>query len=344
MGIKNYFTAGLILIGIISTYTYNLNLGSYTFIMDIHILSIYFEQTLPIYIWIVVPTFVLFLATIVHLFYYSSKAFFCKQALASDAKTINTYVEDRLLNKQSNKRLKTKEFKELGNILNNLDIDVINNDFKSNNDSLNLTVEKVSDIKANNYVSIKSLKLDEKNPLEKHNLINRINKDSNFALEVLKQSSKYDETIVKIAFNNAIDNKPFDRIKKLVDELSMDADMTLNILSKDLKLKPEERFTNSEILDLIQKNKLSNTDLIKLAREYKKRIEQPDQLIKLFEDIAAFDETLTESYLYVLFQYEMLSQIKEILENSQKNEYLIYKALMDLKDAGKHYTVENLTL
>ena len=37
MGIKNYFTAGLILIGIISTYTYNLNLGSYRFIIDINI-------------------------------------------------------------------------------------------------------------------------------------------------------------------------------------------------------------------------------------------------------------------------------------------------------------------
>jgi hypothetical protein len=341
MGIKNYFTAGLILITFVAIYAYNLNLGSYTFIIDINILSIYFKQTLPVFIWIILPAFILFVATMFHLFFYSSKAFFCKQALASDAKTINTYVEDRLLNKQSNKKLKTKEFKELGNILNNLDIDVNNTEFVSNNDSLNATVSKVAGIKSNQYVSIKSLKLDATNPIEVHNLINRIKKDDNFAFEVLKEAKKYDANVAKIAFEIVMENKPFEKVKRLIEELPLDAEMALKILLKDLTLTVEERFTNNEILLLIQKNNFSNADLIKLAKKYKTHM-QPDQLIKLFEDISIYDEKLTDAYLYVLFQYEMLSQIKEILENSQKGEYMIFKALMDLKDAGKHYSVESL--
>ena len=71
---------------------------------------------------------------------------------------------------------------------------------------------------------------------------------------------------------------------------------------------------------------------------------QPEQLMKLFEDISAHDESLTESYLYVLCEYEMIAEVKEILVNSQKDEYIPFKAIIDLKDAGKHYSVESLAL
>jgi hypothetical protein len=85
-------------------------------------------------------------------------------------------------------------------------------------------------------------------------------------------------------------------------------------------------------------------ELIKLAKNYE-RIMSPEQIIKLFEDIAAYDEALTESYLFVLFEYQMIEQAREILVNSQKDEYAIFKAMLDLRDAGKHqYSVDNLVI
>ena len=343
MGFKNYFTASIILMALVAGFVYSLNLGSYTLLVDTKIQNYIFEQNLPIYIWIVLPVFILFILTVLHMSFYGSKGYFAKKALSCDINTINDYIQKRLLNEKSNKKLKTKEFKQLGVILNQLDIDIKNDEFNCEDDSINNIVNKVKDIKKDNYVVTKSLKLDANNPIEIQNLKNRIKKDDNFALEVLKNGSKYDDDIIKLAYDLVLQNKSIDRIKNVVENLNMTNDMVAALLLKDSKLSAEQRYTNTQILQLIQDNKLSNQDLIQIAINYKKTM-QPEQLIKLFEEIAANDESLTESYLYVLFQYEMLTQIKEILDNSQKNEYTVFKALIDLKDAGKHYSVESLCL
>lgn len=343
MGFKNYFIATTILIGLIIGFTYSLDLGTYTLVVDTNIQEYVFEQSLPIYLWVVVPVIILFISTILHMLFYGFKNFFEKQAVDSDLKNINNYIEKRLLNEKSNKRLKNKEFKKLGEVLNQLEIDIKNDQFKCENESLNNIAHKINDISKDNYIAIKSLKLDKNNPIEYKNLINRVKKDSNFALEILKNSTKYSQDVIKVAFDQVLENKSIDRIKNLIDGLNITNEMVASLLLKDSKLSAEQRYTNSEILHLIQDNKLSNKELIEIAKNYKKTM-QPEQLIKLFEDIVANDESLTESYLYVLFQYEMLTQIKEIIENSSKDEYTTFKALIDLKDAGKHYSVESLCL
>ena len=343
MGLKNYIVATIILLGLISGLVYSLNLGEYTLNINTQIEDIIIIQTLPIYIWIVAPAVLLFVFSVIHMSYYGSKNYFIRKAFVNDSHTINRYLEERILNEQSHKKLKTKEFKELGKILNQLEINACCNELESCDDSLKTTVKKVHDINENKYISIKSLKLDRENPLEVKNLINRIKTDMNFAYEVLKNSSKYEKNIVQIAFDLILDNKDLDRIKNLTDKLPLSNEMLSKLLLKDSVLKGDKRYTNAQILHLIQDNELSNKELIEIAKNYKKTM-QPEQLIKLFEDIVASNENLMESYLYVLFQYEMLAQIKEILDNSQKDEYSIFKALIDLKEAGKHYSVESLSL
>ena len=70
----------------------------------------------------------------------------------------------------------------------------------------------------------------------------------------------------------------------------------------------------------------------------------PEQLIRLFEDIASAKEEYTTSYLYVLAEYEMIDKIRDILVNNSSDEYLPFRALIDLKDAGKlTYSIETLS-
>ena len=101
--------------------------------------------------------------------------------------------------------------------------------------------------------------------------------------------------------------------------------------------------TNDVILSTIKKVKLTNTDLITIIKDYKKLM-TPDQIIKLFEDLAQEKEEYTTSYLYVLSEYEMIDKMRDILVNSGANEYIPFKALVDLKDAGKHtYSLDALS-
>jgi hypothetical protein len=38
----------------------------------------------------------------------------------------------------------------------------------------------------------------------------------------------------------------------------------------------------------------------------------------------------------------MIDDIREIINNSQKDEFIPYKALLDLKDNGKNYRFDNI--
>ncbi|MFW2427698.1 hypothetical protein ACN4F5_12035, partial [Aliarcobacter butzleri] len=47
--------------------------------------------------------------------------------------------------------------------------------------------------------------------------------------------------------------------------------------------------------------------------------------------------------LHALGEFEMADKVREVLANAEENEFLPFKALVDLKDAGKKYNVETLS-
>ena len=65
----------------------------------------------------------------------------------------------------------------------------------------------------------------------------------------------------------------------------------------------------------------------------------PEQRIKLFELLSNDDEAAMEAYLFTLFDLEMLAPAKEILDISQPNEYMPFKAYSSLRDCGKHFDI-----
>jgi len=92
----------------------------------------------------------------------------------------------------------------------------------------------------------------------------------------------------------------------------------------------------------MKKVELSNDQLIIIARTYKKTI-SPEQIIKLYEELTEYKEEYMSAYLFVLAEYEMIDKMRDILENSASHEFIIYKALVDLKDAGKNtYSIDTL--
>ena len=343
MGLKNYIFGSIIFIVIISGYLYTLLLGDYTLKLDIPMIKLVFEETLPIYIWITLPLVILFIASLLHMILASTKIFFAKRSRLSDIESIKEYIEFRVLNKKSEKKIKNVEFKQLALIINQIEITAGANEFDSDNKQLNASVQKIKKINNNEYVQIKSLKLDNNNDITKQNLLNRINHEDSFSLEVLSKSKLYDENIINLAFDKILKTQSTKKVKSLVTNIKLTSQMLVKLLLSNSKENAKLLLTNDEILEYIKTTKLTNKELITVAKNYKDSM-QPEQLIKLFEDVVATDESLTQSYLYVLFEYQMVEKINEILVNSQKDEYTIFKALMDLKEAGKYYTLENLVL
>ncbi len=333
MGIKKYILASILLLVAITGYTFSIESGDYRIqIIDQVII-------LPVAVWIVSPALILFIVTIIHMFYYGFKNYLSNRAIQKDSENLETLIRKRLKGENQTFTFKNDISKEIGNILSKLDIKVQNAEFNSSNKDINETVGYVLSINEGKYVSAKDIKLSNDNPLMQQNIKNRINEDDNFALEVVKQPNVYTSEIIKCAFMKMVEHKSMTTIKKTLVDITLDIDMLKVLVEKDSQDNNEFSLDNTVLLDIIKKVDITNKDLIQIAKEYKKSM-TPEQLMKLFEDLVTYNEKLTESYLYVLSEYEMIDDIREILASSQKDEFNIYKAYIDLRDAGKHYTLD----
>lgn len=336
MGLKKYIFGSIIFIIAVLGYAFTLESGDYR----IQVLD--FAFILPTALWIAAPAIILFILSVLHIFYYGLKNYFSLKSVNKDASSMLKFLQKKLLKESSDVTFKNEQFKELSDILSNLDISVKEN-FNTDNKEINKIVDQLIDINSGRYVSSKELKLSKENPLMIQNLINRVNGDDNFALEAVKKEKGYDKSIVNAAFNKILETKSITTVKKQLDQIELNKQMLLKLFEKDSEQKPEFSMTNELIRELISKVELSNEDLIKVINIYKKSM-SPDQIINLFEDISSANEEFTDAYLYVLCEYQVTDKIKDILLNSSAEEFTAYKALMDLKEAGKHsYTIDSIS-
>ncbi len=337
MGLKKYIFGSIILILAIFAYAFSLESGDY------RVELFGFVLILPIAAWIVLPVAFLALMSILHISYYGIKNYFTIKSITKDSESLLTLLNNKLLNEPTKTTFQNKEIKNIANILKQVDLNVTNQDFSTEDEKIKKIVEQIFAIRSGKYVSNKELKLPVDNPLMEQNLKNRIDQDDNFALEALKKPNEYSKDIIKKAFDKVLETKSITTIKKLIDELTFDEGMVMNLIKKDSEQDPQFAMSNEQIINLISKVNLTNNQLIAIANYYKSKM-SPDQIIKLYEDLCSAKEEYIHAYLYVLAEYEMIDKVRDILDNSTSDEYLPFKALVDLKDSGKHiYSLDSIS-
>ncbi len=335
MGLKNYIIASILLIILVFGFTHSLEFGEYTFSM------FDYSLTLPIAIWVVMPLALLAFVTYLHIIFYGLVKYFKLKALDYDMDALFSLIESKLLEKENKSNFRTKRFKELSNVLNQLEIKPSREIFSSSNEELNKIVSSIQSIKDGKYVSEKSIKIQENSTLGKQNLLNKINEQVDFALDVVKKSENYDFDTVKQAFLKVLSEKSMTTIKKVYKNVNFDKELVSKLFEKDRE-NSEFGFENSEIIDIVKNVKLTKDDYLEMAKNYKSTL-NPDKIIDLFEKLSNQNEEATTAYLFVLSEFEMIDKLREFLANTNENEYVSFKALVDLKDCGKHYNLESLS-
>lgn len=337
MGLKKYIFGTIILTIAIFAYTFSLVPGDYRIELFGYVLI------LPVAIWIILPMLVLFVLTIIHILFYGIKNYFSIKAISKDSDSLTSLISKKLLNESSKLSFQNKNLKEMGIILDQLDIDVSNSNFSSENSNINKAIDQIFTIRSGKYISTKELKLNNDNPLMVENLKNRIAVDEEFALDVVKKSSTYSSEIIKVAFYKVLEAKSMTTVKKIINDITFDEEMVVKLLKKDSDQEDQFAMTNDQVLDIIKKVNLTNDQLITIGKNYKSLM-SPDQMIKLYEDLSVHDENYTFAYLYILAEYEMVDKMRDILDNSASNEFIPFKALVDLKDSGKNtYSLDSIS-
>lgn len=335
MGLKKYIISSIILIIVVFGYVHSLELGDY------EITFLGYSQVLPVSVWFIVPIALLSLATYLHLAFYSIIAYFKQRAINKDHEEMIELVKSQLLEKNGDYKFRTKDFRNLSSILSQLKFSLKEERFSSSNEDLTKIALGVQDIKNGKFVADKSLKISDKTPLFEVNLLNKINEQIDFAMDVVKKSDSYSQNLVKAAFEKILKEKSMTTIKKIYKNVVLDKDLANKLFEKDAA-NNEFGFTSEEILKIVKDLDYKKEDFISLAKTYEK-ILKPDQLIAIFEKLSVEIDEATSAYLHVLCEYEMIDKVKEVVANTKDSEFTAFKALLDLKDAGKKYNIEAIS-
>ena len=297
---------------------------------------------LPVAVWTALPVALLALASIFHMSFYGTKNFFTHRKWKGDAKKLEDSIYWSLIKEPNSVNFSHKELDDAASLLKEsyvepLDIEASNVPFK-----IKEAAKAIRKIDLGEYIDLKTQKfakhLSDNNPIVAKNNDNHLNSEPAFALKVLDFSDKYAPELVEKALDKLVYTQDFFTIKKHAKEIG-----------KKRFFKLLDRVTNGEdigfskdmLKSFISEYDLECTDFYKIAGVTLAKFE-PDENLALFKEFAKDDEKATPSYLYLLFKYEMLDKVKDILEEHSEDEYKALRALYSLKKSKFNYKTSDI--
>jgi len=313
----------------------------YAFITQESISFEFFGSTMPsfsIALWVVVPMIILYLASVVHMLFYSLMDTLKKRKYEKDYERIVDAIVDAYLGKKERSHsFKTDRYKLLGSLVDNATIFPVGEfDANIDNKKLKEVLTLINKIRNGEAVDIRKYSLLPSNALVIQNDRNRYKKGDISAEDILSDKNKYDISLRKEVYVDFVKHAPLYAIEKYKSALSKDA--FFEILSRINADEHTLEVSNDSLISLFNDLKLEQKEYIEASKKLSKSM-LPEQRIKLFETLSNENEIAMEAYLFTLFDLEMLSPAKDILDISQPNEYMSFKAYSSLRDCGKHFDI-----
>lgn len=333
MHLKKYTFFSFLLIVIVGGLVYSQVDAKYT----INVLGVPVE--LPVAAWVILPMIIFYFASLFHMAYYSFRNYLREKKYKKDYKTLVVSLFRAIFHEPQKNYYRMQEFKNIGAVTDRAYITLKEFNFECKEDSLKKAVEYIKDIQRGDFVEIKEIELSPNNPINLKNLENRMKKEPTYSGVILKKCNELGDEICKKALKVYITFADMAKIKdyaKLFDkEILFELIKNAKDKSRNLALEP------SDIVDILKESKadFDAKDYIDLAKEVK-NLYMPDERIKLFEKLKKHNEKAESAYIFTLLDLEMIDRTKDELEKSQEDEFLNFKAFLELKECGRDYPLE----
>jgi len=332
-----YIIASIVLMSIVGIFVYTINPGNYT------IEEFGIPVTIPIAVWVVAPMIILMFASVVHMIFYGTKNFFKFKKWEKDTLSLDDALYWSLLHEPKAHKFNLPLLKQTASLLSvaSVKVDGAVDDIS---DKLRGALTLVSEIERGQYVDLKAKKLSDvlssSNPFVIQNLINRLEKDENFAEEVLINKEVYDKKVFSKAMSLFAQKANFIKAKKHINIFDKESflmllkrvnkednlGLTKEILDEFITyLEPSLECSDYLIISTLMMQHLSPDENLKLWREYEKKYSKAEI-----------------AYLYLLFEYEMIDKAGEYLDEHDESEFKRFRALFDLKKEHKKYKITDL--
>ena len=330
-----YIFASLVLIGMVGAGVYTVNPGRY----PLEILGI--NTDFHIALWFILPMLLLFLFTLMHMFFYGLKNYFLLKKWQKDTHTLEDALYWSLVNEPKEQKYSIDEVGAAAVLLNKASINLSDN-VEGLTPRLARVVNIINKIKNGEYVDLKEYKMSKifkpGNPILIQNRLNCLESDEKFVEGVMRSSSDYSEIVQKEALETFARKTDFSKARKYVKVFDVKNFMVLlNRVTQQDKLG-----LNTEILtEFIDILDLQCEDFLQVAVITKKYF-KPEENLMLFRDYQSKNEKAQNAYLYLLFEYELLEQVTVYLDEHDDHEFMKFRAFHTLKKEHSKFKLEDI--
>ncbi|MGX2982957.1 hypothetical protein [Helicobacter sp. 23-1045] len=332
MVLKYYIITMMVLGALLGIYAYTLS--HETFLWSVPFSNDALD--LPVAVYIAMIFYGVFAVSLVAIIADRMGAFIEQNALKTDKKTLIKKLKNKIIHRIDDKlNLKTDIFKDIGNIIDSVELTPHPHATCANNDIKKL-LAMYENLQNGEEIDVHKFNIPQTSPLFTLNVKNSIAKNYKNGLPILKNKN-YIYELKKCAFLALLNNADSKEIEKYKDSISYDREISLAVFEAYLAGKIELNL--SEFATICKNAKFSKDDYLACAKNMKRK-HSPNEWIRLFEYLADNDDSAEEAYLFVLLDLEMLQEAKNRLKAQPSYEHLNVRAYLDLKGAGKSYPTE----
>ncbi len=330
-----YVFATLVLMVIVGGFTYTINPDHYT----LEMIGINFN--FPVAVWVVLPMLLLFIFTLVHMFFYGLKNYFMLKKWQKDTSTLEDALYWSLVNEPKEQKYGIDAVGSSALLLGKAYINVSDN-VEGLTPRLSRVVNIIQKIKNGEYVDFKEEKMSKVfnagNPILIQNRLNRLESDDKFIEDVMKSTSEYSDVVQAEALEIFARKVNFVKARKYAKVFDVK-----NFLVMLERVGPEDdlELTSEILTDFVHALDLGCEDFIKIALVTKKYF-KPEENLTLFRGFQLKDDKAQNAYLYLLFEYELLDQVATYLNEQEEDEFVKFRALYELKTQHNKYQLEDI--
>jgi len=332
MQLKRYTIASFILMLLVGIATYSIDNESVSFdLMGLHF------PNLPVAFWVVIPVALMYFASILHMAFHALLGNLKLRKLTRDNEKMVDALRDALLGvKDRNYVYKSDSYKLMGKVIDNSYLLPLETLKEVGDEKIDEALQLLRDVKEKKKVDLKPFHLSNSTSLMIQNNLNRLERNEISADEVLSRADTYGDIVCLKAFESYVKSASVGSILKYKQLFTLPSliDFVQRVNSADNGIE----MSNEELISLFKTLKLNSGDYIKLSMAMSKNM-LPEQRIRLFETLSESNDEAMEGYFYTLYDLQMIDTANEILNNTSKEDYLIFKAYRDLKRANKHYDI-----
>ena len=330
-----YIFASLALIAIVGALTYTVNPNNYL----VEMMGINFN--FPIALWLILPMALLFVFTLLHMFFYGLKNYFLLKIWRKDTVTLEDALYWSLVNEPKEQKYAIEEVGASAVLLAKASINLSDN-VEGLTPRLARVVNIIQKIKNGEYVDLKELKMSKifnpGNPILIQNRLNCLESDEKFVEGVMRAASDYSEVVQKEALETFARKEDFTKARKYTKVFNIS---NFLVMLKRVSPQNDLGLTADILSEFVEALELKCEHYIQIATITKKYF-KPEENLLLFRAYQSKNDKAQNAYLYLLFEYELMDQIAAFLEEHEEEDFVKFRALYTLKKEQSRYKLEDI--